>query len=192
MNNIVRAAIEIPAGVIKAAANNLMHGAHISLISAINPFAEVTIDRGAKAVIIGPHFRARWGAHIRVRKGAALNIGKNVSINHGCMIVCRGSITIGNDVQFSPNVMLYDHDHDYRADGGVKGMGYKTAAISIGSNVWIGANSVILRGTTIGDGCVIAAGSVVKGKIPEGSLYFNRKEETVKNYGGCLNRWTAN
>jgi len=179
MNNIFRAIIEIPVGLVKVLINNLFYGSYISPVCAIAPFAEITIDRGAK-VIIKNRFRARSNSHIRARKDAMLIIGENVSVNHGCMIVCRESIEIGNDVQFSPNVMVYDHDHDYRADGGVKSMQYKTSPIKIGNNVWIGANSVILRGTTIGDNCVIAAGSVVKGVIPQNGLYFNKKEEIVK------------
>lgn len=120
------------------------------------------------------------GSHVRIRKGAILSIGKNVSVNHGCMLVCHEKIIIGNDVQFSPNVMVYDHDHDYKADGGVKSMKFKTSPIHIGNNVWIGANSIILRGTFIGDNVVIAAGSLVKGTIPAGSLVYNKKEIVVQ------------
>lgn len=178
MNTLFRALVEIPTGIVKAITNNLIYGSHISLLSAINPFAEITLNRGGKCVI-GSHFRARGGSHIRIRKGASLSIGSNVSVNHGCMLVCHESIIIGNDVQFSPNVMVYDHDHDYRAAGGVKSMKYKTSPIKIGDNVWIGANSVILRGTTIGDNCVIAAGSLVKNNVPAGSLVYNKRETII-------------
>ncbi len=177
MNNIARAIIEVPTGIIKAITNNILHGSHISPVCAVNPFAEITIDRGSK-VSIGSHFRARGGSHTRVRKGASLNIGRNVSVNHGCMIVCRESIEIGNDVQFSPNVMVYDHDHDYRANGGVKSMKFKTSPIKIGDNVWIGANTVILRRTEIGDNCVIAAGSIIKGVYPDNSVIVQKRTTT--------------
>lgn len=151
----------------------------MNLAMAIAPSAEITIEPGSN-VSIGKYFRARSGCHIRSRKGAVLNIGKNVSVNHGCMIVCRERITIGNDVQFGPNVMVYDHDHDYRSDGGVKSMKYSVSTIKIGDNVWIGANSVILRGTVLGDDVVIAAGSVVKGNIPNGSLVYNKRETVIR------------
>lgn len=71
--------------------------------------------------------------------------------------------------------MVYDHDHDFRAEGGVKAMKYKSSQIKIGNNVWIGANSVILRGSIIGDGAVIAAGSVVKGEIPDGAVFVQKR-----------------
>ena len=71
--------------------------------------------------------------------------------------------------------MVYDHDHDFRAEGGVKSMQYKSSPIKIGNNVWIGANSIILRGTVIGDNAVIGAGSIVKGEVPVGELFIQKK-----------------
>ena len=167
--------IEVPTGILKMGMIKLFHGTSVKLplISAVSPIAEITVDRKAK-VSIGSKFRQRSGSHIRIRKGAELKIGNNVSVNYGCMIVSHENITIGNDVQFSPNVMVYDHDHDYSADGGVKSMKYKCAPISIGNNVWIGANSVILRGSSIGDGVVIGAGSVVKGSVPAETIYIQK------------------
>lgn len=181
MNNVMRALVDVPSGVLKAICNNVLYGSRISIIAAIAPSAELTINRGSK-VNIKDHFRARSGAHIRVRKGAQLYIGRNVSVNHGCMIVCHESVIIGKDVQFSPNVMVYDHDHDYNATGGIKGMRYKTSPVKIGNNVWIGANSIILRGADIGDNCVIAAGSVVKGSVPPDSVFINKRETIIKGY----------
>ena len=63
--------------------------------------------------------------------------------------------------------------------GGVKAKKFKTAPVVIGNNVWIGANAIILRGTTIGDNSVIAAGSVVKGNVPSNTLLVQKKEDTL-------------
>lgn len=176
MNKFTRAVIELPTGVLKAVANNLKFGGiRVSVKCAISPMAELTIDRGAKCNI-GKLFRARSGCHIRVRRGARLIIGENTSVNHGCMIVCHENIKIGNNVQLSPNVMIYDHDHDFRAQGGIKEMKYKTSPIIIGNNVWIGANSIILRGSTIGDNAVIGAGSIVKGQVPAGEVFVQKRK----------------
>lgn len=122
----------------------------------------------------------RDGAKIRVRKDAVLKIGKNVSLNCNNMIVCREEIIIGDDVQLSPNVLIYDHDHDYSVVGGVKTGEYKTSPIKIGNNVWIGANAVILKGTTIGDNCVIGAGSILKGTYPQNSVIVQKRTTTTK------------
>ena len=180
MNKYTRMAIEVPTGIIKIIILKIFRKNFVELPvkCAISPLAEITVDRGAK-VCIGSDYRQRSGSHIRARKNAQLKIGKNVSVNHGCMIVCHENIEIGNDVQFSPNVMVYDHDHDFRAEGGIKAMKYKNSPIKIGNNVWIGANSVILRGSVIGDDCVIAAGSIVKGEISAGTVFI-QKRHTVE------------
>lgn len=185
MNKYTRMAIEVPTGIIKTIINKVLRGSAVKLPikCAIAPSAELTIDRGA-TVSIGTNYRQRSGSHIRVRKGAKLVVGNNVSINHGCMIVCHKDIEIGNDVQFSPNIMIYDHDHDFRAEGGVKAMKYKSSPIRIGNNVWIGANSVILRGSIIGDGAVIAAGSIVKGEVPGEAVFVQKRIGEIINKVG--------
>lgn len=149
-----------------------------SLLCACSPLTEVDIRNGK--LIIGKNFKMRSHSHLRVRKNALLQLGDNVSLNYGNMIVSHEKIIIGNDVQFGPNVLIYDHDHDYRAEGGIKSGKFKTSPVIIGNNVWIGANTVILRGTVIGDNCVIAAGSIVSGTIPRGMLFVQKRESLNK------------
>lgn len=182
MNRYLRAIIEVPCGLLKLFLVKVAHGkkASIKFVSAISPFAELTVDN--KAVItIGSRYRQRSFSHVRVRKGAELVIGSNVSINHGCMIVSHCKIKVGNDVQFSPNVMIYDHDHDYSTKNGIKDMCYKETPIIIGDNVWIGANTVILRGSKIGNNVVIAAGSIVKGDIPDNTIFIQKRDIIYKD-----------
>lgn len=183
MNKFVRAVVCVPCGMIKIAWTKLCHLTSFSgpLISLISPFTEITMDRGAK-LKIGKNFKMRDAAKIRVRKGAVCSIGNNSSINSNNMIACREKIEIGNNVMLSPNVQVYDHDHDFKAMGGVKSEKYKTSPVKIGNNVWIGANVVVLCGTTIGDNCVIGAGSVVKGIIPPSTVVIQKRETKLKEY----------
>lgn len=58
-------------------------------------------------------------------------------------------------------------------------MQYVEAPIVIDNNVWIGANTVILKGTSIGANAAIAAGSIVRGVMPEDSLFYNKHIEMV-------------
>ncbi|CAI3260078.1 acyltransferase [Enterococcus cecorum] len=181
MNKYVHAAYCVPCGAIKMAWTKLFHigdfkGPKISMVS---PLTEITLDNGGK-LEIGEKFKMRDGAKIRVRKGASCKIGRNTSVNCNNMIACRERIIIGNDVQFSPNVQIYDHDHDFRAEGGVKAGKYKTGSIEIGNNVWIGANTIILRGTKIGDNAVIAAGSIVKGEVPTGAVIVQKRVSEIR------------
>lgn len=90
-------------------------------------------------------------------QGGKIIIGKNVFFNENCNIVSHKNIIINENSTFGPNVCIYDHDHNYLNGGFISG------DIVIGKNVWVGANSVILRDTNIGDNCVIGAGSVVRG-----------------------------
>ena len=181
MNKYVRAAICVPCGMIKMAWTKLWHFSSFSgpVISLVSPYTEITIEGGSE-LRIGKNFKMRDGAKIRVRKGAICLIGNNSSINSNNMIACHERIEIGDDVQFSPNVQVYDHDHDFRVEGGVKTGIFKTSPVKIGNNVWIGANTVILRGTVIGDNCAIGAGCVVKGKYEAGSVIVQKRNEEIR------------
>ena len=181
MNKYFRALAVIPAGAVKMALLKLTHGGsfHGPALCQVSPRTEITVERGA-SLSIGGGFKMRDGAKLRVRRGAVCTLGKNVSLNSNNFLVCRESITVGDDVMFSPNVQIYDHDHDYAAPGGVKAGRYKTAPVVIGSNVWVGANTVILRGSVIGDNCVIAAGTVVRGEIPANSVVYQRRETEIR------------
>ena len=179
MNRYLHAGICAGIGIIKCSLLKLERGKDFSfkLPNLISPRTEITVDRLGK-LSIGKMFRLRSGAKARVRKNATVKIGENFSMSNNCMIVAWEKIEIGDNVQFGPGVLVYDQDHDYQAPGGLAAEKYKTSPVTIGNNVWIGANAIILRGSEIGDNCVIAAGTVVKGKYPENSLTY-QKQETV-------------
>ena len=113
--------------------------------------------------------------------GGDLVIGDMVGVNCNSMIMCHESVTIGNNTIMGPGVLIYDHDHIFNSAEGVKRNLYKSTPVTIGSNCWIGAGSIILRGTTIGNNCLVAAGSVVKGNYPDGSVIIQKREEHVKH-----------
>lgn len=181
MNKYIRALIHVPYGMVKTGINKLMHGGNFqgSLICAMSPLTEISLDRGGK-LRIGTKFRMRDGAKLRVRKGAECIIGNNVSLNSNNMVACREKIVIGDGTMLSPNVQIYDHDHDFRSEGGIWDNAYKTSPVEIGKNCWIGANTVILRGTKLGDGCVVGAGAVLKGEYPAGSIIVQKRETQVR------------
>ena len=177
MNGYLRAALTIPYGYLKLGLAKLFHFRKMSFgtLPRISAGTEISVDNGAQ-LFIGKKFNMRGSARIRVRSKGCLSIGDNVSINVNNMIACHEKIVIGDGVQFSPNVQIYDHDHDFRAERGISAGKYKTAPVVIGNNCWIGANVVILRGTILGNNSVVAAGTVVKGgTYPDGSLIYNDK-----------------
>ena len=117
---------------------------------------------------------------ISVTDGGKLSLGRMVGINRNSMIMCHDKVSIGDNTIMGPGVYIYDHDHVFDSTDGVRRNEYVTAPISIGKNCWIGANTVILRGTTIGDNCLIAAGCVVKGNYPDSSVVIQKREEIIK------------
>lgn len=139
------------------------------MIERISPNVVLEFNRGSK-VHLGKKVRIHSGSKIKARPGAELKIGDNTKINYNCIFVCRKQIHIGEGTEFGPSVYIYDHDHDYRA--GLEANEFKEAPVKIGKNCWIGANTVILRGTEIGDNSVVAAGSVVKGTFAANSLIY--------------------
>lgn len=115
---------------------------------------------------------------ICVRDHAEVSIGNNSFINSNCIITAHSKIEIGENVEFGPHVYIFDHDHIYT--GGYKNREFVSDSIKIGNNVWIGANTIILRGTEIGDNCVIGAGSVIKGNYKANSLIIQRRNTEIK------------
>lgn len=95
--------------------------------------------------------------------GKNIKVGKNVFINSGCRFQDQGGITIGDGVLIGHNVVLatLNHDIDPR-----KRSNMYPAPITIGHNVWIGANATVVPGVNIGDGAIIAAGAVVTKDVP--------------------------
>lgn len=110
-----------------------------------------------------------------VRRG--LIIGKNCRLGN-CSIDPSHCfhITIGDNVVFGPRVRILAHD----ASTGVF-LGYtRVANVVIGSNVFIGAHSIVLPGVTIGDNVVIGAGSIVSKDIPSNSVAVGSPAKVIK------------
>ena len=91
-------------------------------------------------------------------------------INRNCSIVSQKHIVICDGVTIGPNVCVYDHDHDLQSRGN-----FISADITIGKNVWIGANATILKGVTIGHNSVIGAGTIISKDIPDNTVCYNRQ-----------------
>lgn len=120
------------------------------------------IGDGARVILHGKHLILS-GHQVSVEPNAVLELGDGY-INHDAKIGCTKHIRIGRETIISDNVIIMDSDaHDL--DGAEE-----TTGIEIGNRVWIGMRCTILKNVRIGDGCVIAAGSVVTKDIPAGCL----------------------
>ncbi len=158
----------------------IFHGRSLRfyLVERFSPNVVLEMEKEAK-VTLGKRVRAHSGCKVKARKGAILEIGNDVHLNYNCIIVCRKHISIGEGTEFGPGVCIYDHDHDYKS--GLKKQLFKEGDIRIGKNCWIGANTIILRGTTIGDNCVIGAGCILKGKYEANSRIVQKRDTAIEN-----------
>lgn len=112
--------------------------------------------------------------------GKNISIGSNCYFNHHTSIGDGATIQIGDNVIVGPYVGIYTANHPL--DSNLRKEGWQSASpISIGNNVWIGANVTILAGITIGDNTVIGAGSVVTKDIPANALAYGNPARVVKH-----------
>lgn len=142
------------------------------------------ISKSTGAVLkIGKKFRARHNVEINIRDKAIIEIGNDVFLNSCCIITAREKIVIGDNTIFGPNVVVYDNDHMI-CDGKILDNKFETEPIIIGSDVWIGAGAILLKGTVIEDNCVIAAGSVVKGKVERNTMMIQKRDIELRPIQG--------
>lgn len=115
------------------------------------------------------------------RDGGELKIGENTGLS-GATVYAKESIEIGRDCLIGANAKIFDtdfHPADPEERLANPNAG-KRAPVRIGDNVFIGANSIVLKGVSIGSGSVIAAGSVVVKDIPSGVLAGGNPAKVIK------------
>lgn len=119
-------------------------------------------------------FSFMYGADIILFKGSHLELGKGSFINSDCKIRCHKEITIGEGCAISHDFTVMDSDA-HELDGN-----RNTNPVHIGNHVWIGTRVTILNGVNVGDGAVIAAGSLVTKDVQAGSLVGGVPAKVIK------------
>lgn len=117
--------------------------------------------------------------------GGRLTMGHGTNVNGvGTKVLCASGITIGEFCTFSWDVQLLDNDfHAITVDGVEQP---STAPITIGNRVWVGTRAIVLKGVTIGDGAVVAAGAVVTRDVPAGTVVGGMPAKII----GRADSWT--
>lgn len=133
-------------------------------------------------VIVGR--RNSWDVGFPCSEIAEIVIGNNTRIGYQNILAAAIGIRIGNDVRLASNVCIFDNpshpiepsrrSEPFRLD--------EAAPVSIGNNVWIGMNSFVMRGVTIGDNSVIAAGSIVTRSIPANVLVAGAPARVIRYF----------
>ena len=146
----------------------------------INALSKVGIYIGNNVSILNSTIIDCTGVFNNIGEG--LTIGDNVGIAQNCFIQVRGSVSIGNDVIFGPNVSIFSENHLYENKNiPIIKQGVLRKGVIIEDGVWIGTRAVVLDGVTIGKNSVIAAGSVVNKNVPPFTVYGGVPAKIIKN-----------
>ena len=144
--------------------------------------------RGAKGLEYGVGFttgyRCRFDIDSKV-KGVKLSFGKNCKIGDNVHFVASEKVTLGDNCLLASNIFISDTEHGDMNDSPLiapddRKLCFKP--VSIGNRVWLGEGVAVLSGSEIGDGCIIGAHSVVKGKIEPYCMAVGAPARVIKKY----------
>jgi len=127
---------------------------------------------GRAGITLGPGTTLRRGVHIEVTSNLkklafGCRLGQRIGVSEGCYIGAKGPVVIGDDTDIGPGCKIIAENHSFDdVTLLVREQPLSRKGITIGRDCWFGANVVVLDGCTIGDGAVLAAGSVVTRQVP--------------------------
>lgn len=134
---------------------------------------------GHGTFIIGRNCEFAAYCDFEVHGKGIIEVGEKTYFNRYCMLSAHESIKVGEGCMFGPGVKIFDNNHRYDSLCGVS-CELNTAPISIGDHTWVGTNAVILKGAKIGRNCVIGAGCIVRGNVPDGSVLIHKQNQEVR------------
>ena len=100
------------------------------------------------------------------------------------MIDSCGSVEIGDQNMFGPDVYITDSNHQFGANLAPSEQPMSRGSVLIGNRCWVGAKAVILKGARLEDGCVVGAGSVVNGVVKAGQVVAGVPARPIKSRVG--------
>lgn len=139
--------------------------------------SELILCKNSRLLIDG-NFALYQGASIYLGENATLRIKGNSFLNTNSVLNCFNYIEIGEGTMISDDVRIQDSDnHQIIVDGIEREF---TKPIIIGDKVWIGKNAIILKGVTIGNGAIVAAGAVVVKDVPSSCLVGGNPAKVIR------------
>lgn len=177
----------------------LLVGSHVSLRNprhiyskgtlVIEDYAEVQ-GLSKHGIIFGHHVTIGRFAQIRPSGyygreiGEGLIVGNNSNVGPYCYIGCSGLVTIGDNVLMGPRVSMIAENHNIEdMDRPIRQQGVTRQPITIENDCWLGSSSVILAGTHIGKGAVVAAGAVVIQDVEPNTIVGGVPARLIKRRG---------
>ncbi len=174
-------------------------GVEIAAEAYVSPLADIEPSvRGTRTVI---RAGCRIDSFVKIKPvggSGDVTIGPYSDLNSGTIIYSGNGVRIGSNVLIAGNVTIVGSDHAFMdGDRLVRDQRFQPSrgGVVIEDDVWIGAGSVILEGSVLRRGCVVGAGSVVRGELPEYSInlgnpvrrvgYRTRTATATANSGAC-------
>lgn len=147
----------------------------IAASARVSPWADIEDSVRGSRIVVGDHSVVDSFVKIKPAGGSGdLVIGDHVVVNSGCVFYTGHGIRIGNHVAIAANCTFAPVNHAYRDKSRlIREQGFlpSKGGIVIEDDVWIGANCVLLDGALLRRGCVVAAGSVVRGELAPYTVY---------------------
>jgi acetyltransferase-like isoleucine patch superfamily enzyme len=149
----------------------------------ISPLADIEDSVRGSRIVFGDGVVVDAFVKIKPAGGEGdVVVGAGSVINSGCVLYTGHGITIGDNVLIAANCTLAPTNHEFRdPDRPIRSQGFMPSrgGIVIEDDVWIGANSVLLDGAILRQGCIIGAGSVVRDERPARSISAGAPAKTV-------------
>lgn len=144
---------------------------------------ELRCRRGLGHMEIGRGVWIGRGTAIRCHEGY-LRIGDGVVFGGRDTVNCYLNVEIGDDCLFADEVYVGDFDHRYEdPKATIQSQGIVKSPVRLGRDCWLGTKAIVLRGTTLGDGCVVGAATVVRGRFEGRSVVVGNPGRAVKRRG---------
>ena len=130
------------------------------------------------SLFVNGEFKMMYGSTIQIFDNGKLTLGRSY-INSDTLIACRKNIVIGDGVMIARGVKIYDTDYHNILDA-QNNILNPDADVIINNHVWIGVNAIILKGVTIGEGSIVAAGSVVTRDVPSRCMVAGNPARVIR------------
>ena len=177
---MIRTLFLIVYNVWRIALNKLVHWGrfNVNWIQRISPLCALKVFQHG-VIRVGRNCEFAAYCDFEAHGEGVLDIGEGTYFNRYCMISAHEHVSVGKHCMFGPGVKIFDNNHKYSPETGVSSQ-LSTAPISIGDNSWIASDAIILKGARIGKNCVIAAGCIVRGEVPDGSVVVDKREVIIR------------
>ena len=177
---MIRTILLIIYNVWRIALNKLVHWGRFDVqwMQRISPLCSLKLFRRG-IIRVGRNCEFAAYCDFEAHGDGELEIGEGTYFNRYCMISAHERVVVGKHCMFGPGVRIFDNNHKHSPETGVSGQ-LSTASIYIGDNSWVASDAIILKGTHVGKNCVIGAGCIVRGEIPDGSVIVNKQDLEIR------------